>query len=116
MSSEMKTTLSDQELVNHCDFLIKDFCKNGFKSGHWTMRIPAEPNRDPDLVFSELIDRFNVVRSKSSNSDYEKCHKDEFENIICDIESSIHADNETSKSILKKSLHSVKSYIHKHFA
>jgi len=58
--AESNITLTNEELIKYCEFLIEDFCKNGFLSGLWTMRIPAEPNRDPDLVFGELIDRFKL--------------------------------------------------------
>jgi len=59
--AESNITLTNKELIKHCEFLIEDFCKNGFLSHHWTMRIPAEPNRDPDLVFAKLIHRFKAI-------------------------------------------------------
>ena len=58
---ELRTILSDKELINYSKILIEDFCKKGLKSNLWTMRIPAEPNRDPDLIFSELIARFKKL-------------------------------------------------------
>ena len=63
----------------------------------------------------ELLDAYDKLLEKAHNSDYE-CHRDEFENIMCDIESAFHANATTCKSILDKSLHSIKSYIEKHFA
>ena len=63
--------------------------------------------------YSEWLEK--KLQNASSNSDYE-CHRDEFENIMCDIESAFHANAATCKSILGKSLHSIKSYTKKHFA
>lgn len=67
MDKRLYTTLTDKELIERCEFLIKDFCHNGFKSSEWTMRIPAEPNRDPDLVFGELIRRFKKNNQEKTN-------------------------------------------------
>lgn len=41
--------------------------------------------------------------------------RNEFENIVCDIETALYATEETRISILTKSLESVKYYINKHF-
>ena len=60
----------------------------------------------------ELLDAYDKLLEKAHNS----CHRDEFENIMCDITSALHANAATCKSILGKSLHSIKSYIEKHFA
>jgi hypothetical protein len=53
--------MTDIELINRVDELIDDFCKNGNKSRLWTMHIPAKPDKDPDLVFSTLLERFIEV-------------------------------------------------------
>lgn len=53
--------MTDIELINIVDELIDDFCKNGNKSRLWTMNIPAQPDKDPDLVFSTLLKRFREV-------------------------------------------------------
>lgn len=42
-------------------------------------------------------------------------HKDEFENIICDMESAIYADPLVARKILEKSIQSVRRYIEEHF-
>ena len=54
------TDLKDDELIERCDSLIDDFTKG--KMREWVMHIPAEPNKDPDLIFSELISRYKRLR------------------------------------------------------
>ena len=63
-----------------------------------------------------FMDDVDKLLETAHNSDYAKCHKEELENIICDIESAIYANEVTRKSILEKSLYSVKCYIETHFA
>ena len=78
----------------------------------------AEVFSSNDLVMQDWVAvRFFLnAQNTSSNSDYAKCHKEELENIMCDIESAIYANEVTRKSILEKSLYSVKGYIETHFA
>lgn len=51
-------TLTDIELIEKVELLIKELIDTGGKS--WTMQIPARPNADHDLVFSELNQRFKA--------------------------------------------------------
>lgn len=49
-------TLSDAELTQKAKELIQELIDSGGKS--WVMNIPARPNSDPDLIFTELNERF----------------------------------------------------------
>lgn len=49
-------TLSDEELARACEKELSDMCKTSGKS--FTMRIPAQLNKDTDFLFSALIERF----------------------------------------------------------
>lgn len=49
-------TLSDEELIEACDKWITSLCATGGDS--WVLSIPVNFNRDPDMLFSELIKRF----------------------------------------------------------
>lgn len=51
-----KCTLTDKELINACDKEMSKMCQTGGKS--FTMRVPADVNRDTDLLIYELIERF----------------------------------------------------------
>lgn len=54
--SEIKCTLSNDELLKACHEWINKLCKSGGKE--WVMHIPAQVNYDPDLLFGELCRRF----------------------------------------------------------
>jgi len=43
-------------------------------------------------------------------------YKEEFENIICDLESALYSNETTKKSILENCLNSIKCFVGKHFA
>ena len=62
------TDLKDDELIERCDSLIDDFTKG--KMREWVMHIPAEPNKDPDLIFSELISRYKRLRDALEEANY----------------------------------------------
>lgn len=51
-----KCTLSDTELIAMCNKWVDLLCKSGGKA--WTLRVPADFNYDPDMIFIELIKRF----------------------------------------------------------
>lgn len=53
-------TLTDQELIEKTTELIQQLIDTGGKL--WVLNIPARPNSDPDLIFTELNFRFkNLV-------------------------------------------------------
>ena len=50
-------TLSDIELMEECEKWIDKLCKSGGDA--WTLEVPVNMNRDPDMLFTELIRRFS---------------------------------------------------------
>ena len=51
-----QVTLSDEELVEKCTEWISKLCATGGRA--WSLEVPVNFNRDPDILFSELIQRF----------------------------------------------------------
>ena len=72
--------MNDQYLIDKVDGLIDDFCKNGSKARLWTMHIPAQPENDPDLVFSTLLKRFKETLKE--NEQLKSEHKQLLEALI----------------------------------
>ena len=56
-------TLSDAELIELAHEQLSEMCKTGGKS--FTMRIPANVNKDTDLIYAELISRFERLSSQA---------------------------------------------------
>jgi hypothetical protein len=54
--------LSDTELVSKCSQWISKLCESGGKA--WTLRVPVDFTHDPDVLFSELIKRFEASRKR----------------------------------------------------
>ncbi|MCK9255823.1 MAG: hypothetical protein M0P36_08565 [Bacteroidales bacterium] len=50
--------LSDTELVAKCSEWISKLCESGGKA--WSLRVPVDFKNDPDVLFSELIKRFEA--------------------------------------------------------
>lgn len=50
-------TLSNQELIN----ASRKWIKRLIEKGCVPLPVPANPNKDYDLIFSELIDRFEQM-------------------------------------------------------
>lgn len=59
MADEKKCTLTDHELLEKCGQWVTDLCESGGRK--WTLRVPVDFNRDPDILFSELIRRFKTI-------------------------------------------------------
>jgi hypothetical protein len=55
-NDEKRCTLSDQELSEKCEEWISRLCNSGGRE--WTLRVPVDFDRDPDMLFSELNKRF----------------------------------------------------------
>lgn len=53
---ENKVILSDAELIEKCESWIKDLCTSGGQK--WSLTVPVDFNKDPDMLFIELINRF----------------------------------------------------------
>lgn len=59
----MKSTLTNEQLIAKAKQWIKDLCESG---GHkWCLRVPADHNHDPDLIFSELCNRLEEYAHQS---------------------------------------------------
>jgi hypothetical protein len=54
-----RCVLSDEQLIEKCEKWIDSLCKTGGKS--WTLRVPVDFNNDPDMLFTELIERFRMI-------------------------------------------------------
>jgi hypothetical protein len=56
-------TLSDQKLIDSCREWISKLCDSGGKE--WTLGVPVDFNRDPDMLFSEVITRFKSTTEEN---------------------------------------------------
>jgi hypothetical protein len=56
-------TLSDQKLIDSCREWISKLCDSGGKE--WTLGVPVDFNRDPDMLFSEVITRFKSATEEN---------------------------------------------------
>ena len=54
--SEEKCTLTNEQLLEKCSEWISKLCKSGGKD--WCLRVPVDLNHDPDVLFTELANRF----------------------------------------------------------
>jgi hypothetical protein len=50
--------LSDTELIAKCGEWVSKLCRSGGRA--WTLRVPVDFTRDPDVLFTELIKRFEA--------------------------------------------------------
>lgn len=64
MEKNIHCTLTDQELAAKADQWIDELIASGGKS--FTMQVPARPNADTDLIFSELNNRFKKLITQQS--------------------------------------------------
>lgn len=55
-----KCNLTDEELIKKCSDWVDKLCKSGGKS--WTLRVPVDFNKDPDMLFCALIERFSQLK------------------------------------------------------
>lgn len=59
---QAKTILNNMPsgtLVAKCEKWIQDLCDSG--GAAWVLRVPPDPKRDPDLLFSELCRRVSII-------------------------------------------------------
>lgn len=52
-------TLTDQELILKAEEWIKTLINTGGRA--WSLPVPAQPNKDVDLILSEVIQRFSLI-------------------------------------------------------
>src|SRR5688572_30692938 len=56
---DLGCTLSNEELIKKAEQWIRKLIDSGGRD--WELRIPAEPNHDPDIIFSELCKRLSSL-------------------------------------------------------
>lgn len=61
--SSLYCTLTDEELIQKAREWLDKLINSGGRE--WSLPVPANPNKDVDLIFSEVIERF----SKSINNE-----------------------------------------------
>lgn len=68
-SPEEGGTDTEETLIKRCRDWIDKLCATGGRA--WSLQVPANPNVDPDLLFSELIDRYesNVLKRRGRRWD-----------------------------------------------
>lgn len=60
-------TLSDQELIDKCDQWVTSLAKSGGET--WSLSVPVNFNKDPDMLFIELINRFKALKHTAPITD-----------------------------------------------
>jgi hypothetical protein len=55
-------TLTNEELIEKANEWIRKLCTSGGRD--WCLSIPARHNVDPDLILSEVVDRFKNLIDK----------------------------------------------------
>lgn len=54
-----RCTLDDLQLIEKAKLMVNDLAQTGGRS--WTMRVPVDFDRDHDMIFSEVINRFEKL-------------------------------------------------------
>lgn len=54
--SEQKCTLTDEALITKCAEWVTRLCQTGGRA--WNLHVPVDLNNDPDVLFTELSQRF----------------------------------------------------------
>lgn len=54
-----KCDLSDEDLITACNEWVSKLCNSGGQA--WRMQVPVSFNSDPDMLFTELADRFKEI-------------------------------------------------------
>lgn len=66
MELKRECDLTDEILMEKCSKWVSDLCKTG---GHaWTLRVPVDMDRDPDILFTELIERYKRALAKNDSN------------------------------------------------
>jgi hypothetical protein len=58
-SGEQKCTLSNSELIEAVEDWVSKLCKSGGQA--WTLQVPVNFNRDPDMLIIELCKRLRIA-------------------------------------------------------
>lgn len=78
MDREIKVKYSNKELVEKCNSLIRELAQSGGKS--WTLQVPVNFEKDPDVLFSELGKR--LLESENRWISVEERLPDDDENVF----------------------------------
>ena len=70
---ELRSTLSDDELLEKVHEWVSKLCKSGARD--WVLHIPVDINRDPDILISELCERFKELKEKTRTKESEMTNK-----------------------------------------
>ena len=62
----MKSTLTNEQLIAKAKQWVKELCESGGRK--WSLRVPADHNHDPDLIFCELCNRLEEYAQQSQPS------------------------------------------------
>jgi hypothetical protein len=73
-----KCTLPNEELIQLCQDWVSSLAKTGGDS--WTLQVPVNFDKDPDMLFCELINRFKALADPSLLPD-ESALQDEAEGL-----------------------------------
>lgn len=65
--AEAKCTLNNEELISRCDEWVTSLARTGAKT--WSLSIPVNFNRDPDILFSEITTRFKHATEQQALSE-----------------------------------------------
>ena len=68
-----KCTLTDTELIDKARYWIIKLAKSG--GLEWSLRVPADFNHDPDMIFYELCDRLEGTKSTENQTSEEPDHE-----------------------------------------
>lgn len=49
----------DKDLIEKARNMVNELCQTGGRS--WTMRVPVDLEKDHDMVFTRLINRFEIL-------------------------------------------------------
>lgn len=60
---KVQAAIPDEALIEQARALISKLCSTGGRS--WSLRVPPDPERDPDMVFSELARRVEQYKQQA---------------------------------------------------
>lgn len=78
-----KCTLNDTELIDKVQEWVSRLCKSG--GSDWRLHVPVSFNTDPDMLITELCNRFKEYRNQSDKAaiQYQLCPKCNGQGIVC---------------------------------
>jgi hypothetical protein len=92
-----KCTLSNEELIQACRDWVRSLARTGGNS--WVLQVPVNFDRDPDMLFCELINRFRELRPDTPTPDLADIERQQFLDKVIGLE----AENESLKKLLQES-------------